>query len=83
MNKVSQTLIVATVLALSVATNVVAEDDVVHASAETVKEFTEMCVSWANDDGVDNEDLYDYVLKCVNDELESEGYHTVTTVNIE
>ncbi|WP_341255686.1 hypothetical protein, partial [uncultured Pseudoalteromonas sp.] len=72
MNKALLALIVAPLFALS-ALNVVAED-AADASAETVKEYTEMCVNWAKDDDVSNEELYGYVLKCVNDELVSEGY---------
>jgi hypothetical protein len=41
-----------------------------------------MCVSWAKEDDVSNEELYNYVLKCVNDELTSEGYNKVTAVKI-
>ena len=57
-------------------------DDAVDASAETIKEYTEMCLNWAKDDDISNEELKPYVLKCVNDELESEGYKKVTDVKI-
>ncbi|ALS32873.1 MULTISPECIES: hypothetical protein [Pseudoalteromonas] len=80
MNKALLALIVAPLFALS-ALNVVAED-AADASAETVKEYTEMCVNWAKDDDVSNEELYGYVLKCVNDELVSEGYKKVSAVKI-
>ncbi|WP_372762130.1 hypothetical protein [Pseudoalteromonas sp.] len=80
MNKALLALIVAPLFALSAA-NVVAED-AADASAETINEFTEMCVNWAKDDEVSNEDLYAYVLKCVNDELKSEGYKAVSAVKI-
>lgn len=80
MNKALLALIVAPLFALS-ALNVVAED-AADASAETVKEYTEMCVNWAKDDDVSNEELYGYVLKCVNDELVSESYKKVSAVKI-
>ncbi|WMS95740.1 hypothetical protein RB215_06800 [Pseudoalteromonas sp. HL-AS2] len=80
MNKALLALIIAPLFALS-ALNVVAED-AADASAETVKEYTEMCVNWAKDDDVSNEELYGYVLKCVNDELVSEGYKKVSAVKI-
>jgi len=57
-------------------------DDAPVASAQTIKEYTDMCVNWAKDDDVSNDDLFGYVLQCVNDELESEGYKKVSTVQI-
>lgn len=80
MNKSLLGLIVAPFFVLSAA-NAVA-NDAKDASAETIQEFTEMCVSWAKEDDVTNEELYNYVLKCVNDELSAEGYNTVTAVKI-
>lgn len=80
MNKALLALIVAPFFVLS-AVNAVA-NDATDASAETIQEFTEICVSWAKEDDVSNEELYNYVLKCVNDELTSEGYNKVTAVKI-
>ena len=80
MKKALLALIVAPLFAVS-ATYAVA-DDAPTASAEMIKEYTEMCVNWAKDDDVSNEELNAYVLKCVNDELESEGYQKVTSVKI-
>ncbi|WP_213608115.1 hypothetical protein [Pseudoalteromonas sp.] len=80
MNKLLLGLIVAPFFVLSAA-NVVA-NDATDASAEIIQEFTEMCVSWAKEDDISNEELYNYVLKCVNDELTAEGYNTVTAVKI-
>lgn len=80
MNKSLLGLIVAPFFVLSAA-NAVA-NDAKDASAETIQEFTEMCVSWAKEDDVTNEELYNYVLKCVNDELKAEGYNTVTAVKV-
>ncbi|MEH6554255.1 hypothetical protein, partial [Pseudoalteromonas tetraodonis] len=69
MNKALLALIVAPFFVLSAANTVA--NDATDASAETIQEFTEMCVSWAKEDDVSNEELYNYVLKCVNDELTS------------
>jgi len=80
MNKALLSLIVAPLFILSA--SYVQADDAIEPSAEMVKEYTEMCVNWAKDDDVSNEALYAYVLKCVNDELESEGYKTVATIKI-
>ena len=80
MNKTMLTLLVAPIFSV-VATFAVAED-AVDAPEEIIQEFTEMCVSWAKEDDVSNEELYNYVLKCVNDELTSEGYNKVTAVKI-
>ncbi|MCQ8876926.1 hypothetical protein NQT69_02610 [Pseudoalteromonas shioyasakiensis] len=80
MNKALLALIVAPLFSLTI-TSAVAQDEV-EASAETIQEYTEMCLDWAKDDDISNEALKPYVLKCVNDELESEGYKKITDVNI-
>ena len=80
MNKALLALIVAPLFAVS-ATVAIADDAPV-ASAQTIKEYTDMCVNWTKDDDVSNDDLFGYVLQCVNDELESEGYKKVSTVQI-
>ncbi|MFY8328288.1 hypothetical protein [Pseudoalteromonas sp. ZZD1] len=66
----------------SLATTYAVAQNAVEASAETIQEYTEMCLDWAKDDDISNEALKPYVLKCVNDELETEGYKKVTDVNI-
>ncbi|MGO2013095.1 MAG: hypothetical protein ACTJH9_14240 [Pseudoalteromonas sp.] len=80
MNKALLTLIAAPLFALT-ATYAIA-DEAKEASAETIQEYTEMCLDWAKDDDISNDDLKPYVLKCVNDELESEGYKKVDNVKI-
>ena len=80
MNKALLALIVAPLF--SVFATVAIADDAPAASAQTIKEYTDMCVNWAKDDDVANEDLLGYVLQCVNDELESEGYKKVSSVKI-
>lgn len=74
------TLLVAPIFSV-VATFAVAED-AVDAPEEIIQEFTEMCLDWAKDDDISNVELKPYVLKCVNDELTSEGYKKVTDVKI-
>lgn len=80
MNKALLALIVAPLFAVSATVAIAADAPV--ASAQTIKEYTDMCVNWAKDDDVSNDDLFGYVLQCVNDELESEGYKKVSTVQI-
>jgi hypothetical protein len=80
MNKTMLTLLVAPIFSV-VATFAVAED-AVDAPEEIIQEFTEMCLDWAKDDDISNVELKPYVLKCVNDELTSEGYKKVTDVKI-
>ncbi|MBD1582443.1 hypothetical protein [Pseudoalteromonas sp. S16_S37] len=62
-----------------VATSSLADENAV-APQELVQEFTQMCLEWANDDGVEAKDLKKYVLDCVNDELTSSNYQTVSSV---
>ncbi|WP_105168610.1 hypothetical protein [Pseudoalteromonas sp. T1lg23B] len=64
-----------------VATSSFADEKTV-APQELVQEFTQMCLEWANDDGVDAKDLNKYVLDCVNEELTSNSYQTVSSVDI-
>ncbi|WP_440055800.1 hypothetical protein ACSLBF_06530 [Pseudoalteromonas sp. T1lg65] len=62
--------------------SVLADDSLPVAPAELVEDLTEMCVSWAKDDGIEQAELKNYVLNCVNEELEANGYQKVTTVEI-
>ncbi|MGO2478174.1 MAG: hypothetical protein ACTH7Q_07380 [Pseudoalteromonas sp.] len=80
MNKALLALIAAPLFVLT-ATYAMA-NEAKEASAETIKEYTDMCLNWAKDDDVSNDDLTPYVLKCVNDELESEGYKKVNDVEV-
>ncbi|MBQ4858214.1 hypothetical protein [Pseudoalteromonas sp. MMG007] len=80
MKKALLALFVAPLFTVS-ATYAVADDTPI-ASAEMIKEYTEMCVNWAKDDDVNDEALNAYVLRCVNDELESEGYKKISSVKV-
>lgn len=80
MKKALLALILAPVFTMS-ASNAIA-NEAPEASAEMIKEYTEMCLNWAKDDDISNDELKPYVLKCVNDELEAEGYKKVNDVQI-
>lgn len=51
------------------------------APQETVKSMTEMCRSWAKQDGIEDAELSSYLLNCVNDELQSQGYQPVSGID--
>ena len=52
----------------------------VAASEEMVKAATETCRSWAKDEAVEEAQLDLYLLNCVNDELQIQGYLPVSTI---
>ena len=56
-------------------------ETMVPASEETVKAMTETCQSWAKEDGVQDSQLTSYLLDCVNNELEKEGFLPVSTLH--
>ena len=45
-----------------------------------IAELKEFCTEVANDEGVSAEDLNAFLLSCINDELESEGYQPIKKV---
>ena len=53
-------------------------DDRPVADVELVKELKEYCMEIAEDEGTGKLSMQDFLLKCVNEELESEGYQPVT-----
>jgi hypothetical protein len=53
-------------------------DDKPAADEALLKELKQFCTEMAEDDGIAADKLADYLLTCVNQELESEGYATVT-----
>ncbi|NCP64957.1 MAG: hypothetical protein GW763_02425 [Paraglaciecola sp.] len=53
-------------------------DDKPTADEALLKELKQFCTEMAEDDGITADKLADYLLTCVNQELESEGYATVT-----
>lgn len=52
-------------------------DDRPEADIELIQEFVEYCTEIAEDDGTGDLSLPEFLLICVNQELESEGYKPV------
>lgn len=50
------------------------------ADKEIVLELKAYCVELAEDEGTDNKSLDEYLLDCINEELEAEGYQSITVV---
>lgn len=57
-------------------------DEQTIAPQELIREFTLMCLEWANDDNVAANELNQYVLNCVNDELSSDGYRAISSIKL-
>lgn len=62
-------------------TTAVIADDRPVADKDLIAELTQYCTELAEEDGTDGKDLKVYMLECVNEELESEGYQPVTKLN--
>ncbi len=58
-----------------------AEDDTSQAPQSVISEAKSLCEHYAKEDQVASEDLADYVLACVNDELTEQGYSKVDNVD--
>ncbi|GAC16614.1 hypothetical protein [Aliiglaciecola lipolytica] len=50
------------------------------ADAETVKDLMQYCVDVAAEDGTGDLSKQEFVLNCVNEELESEGYAKISAL---
>lgn len=48
------------------------------APASDIAQLTEVCQQMADEDQIEGEELKQYVLDCVNDQLTEIGYQTVT-----
>lgn len=59
----------------------VSADDRPVAPADLVEELKAYCQEIAAEDGTDGLDMVTYVLNCINDELESEGYQPVAALS--
>lgn len=57
-------------------------DDKAVADQETLMELKEYCEEIAADEGTDGLSLPEYLLQCINDELEDEGYQAITTLPV-
>lgn len=51
------------------------------APASDVAQLTEVCQQMASEDQIDNAELPQYVLDCVNDQLTEMGYQTIKELN--
>ena len=50
------------------------------APEETVRSATDTCNSWAKSESISDDELPSYLLECVNDELQGQGYQPVSNV---
>ena len=50
------------------------------ASPEIISSYKETCTTWAQDDGIEAENLNNYLLDCVNQELSYGGYASVESI---
>jgi hypothetical protein len=64
-------------LSLLLSTTVMADDRPI-ADKELIAELKEYCTELAQEDGTDGKELKVYMLECVNEELDSEGYQLLT-----
>ncbi len=51
------------------------------APADLIAELTQFCTEVAEDEGTKGMALNEFLLQCVNDELEAEGYAAVSSLN--
>jgi len=51
------------------------------APAELISETLETCKQYAIEDGVPQDDLNNYLLDCVNEELEANGYLRIESID--
>ncbi|GIU02637.1 hypothetical protein C9I43_02185 [Shewanella morhuae] len=70
-----------TLLALVSATSFADDSSLPSAPAADVAQLKEVCQQMASEDQVENAELTQYVLDCVNDQLTEIGYKSVTEVN--
>ncbi|MGL5046742.1 MAG: hypothetical protein ACRC6S_04035 [Shewanella sp.] len=78
MNKLSA---IFTLLALVSFTSFADDSSLPSAPATDVAQLKEACQQMASEDQVDNAELKQYVLDCLNDQLTEIGYKTVTEIN--
>jgi len=70
-------------LALLVSINSYSFDELPAPSEEYLKEVTQICKQYAIDDQVEDKDFKTYVLDCVNEDLEANGYAKVTMEDLD
>lgn len=66
-------------LSLLLTTSVLAEERPI-ADAKLIAELKQYCTELAQEDGTGGKDLKVFMLECVNEELESEGFQPLTVL---
>jgi membrane carboxypeptidase/penicillin-binding protein len=66
-------------LGLLLATTVMAEEQPI-ADKELITELKQYCTELAQEEGTNGKELKVFMLECVNEELDSEGYQPLTTL---
>lgn len=51
------------------------------APSDTLNSAKELCKSWATEDEVTGDQLASYMMRCVNEELEYQGYSPVASID--
>ncbi|MGX5175479.1 hypothetical protein ACUR5C_15770 [Aliikangiella sp. IMCC44653] len=69
------------IAALILSCSALANDPKPEAPAELIQEIKLQCEEYAQEDQVADEDLADYLLSCVNDELTEQGYQTLESLD--
>ncbi len=67
------------IASLLFAASTIAEDRPV-ADADLIQEYKVYCMEIAEDEGTGKLSMDEFLLSCINDELESEGYQPITSV---
>lgn len=60
-----------------------AEDELPEASKEIIQDYKQLCMIYASDDNVAKEQMAEYLLTCVNDELSEQGYQKIAQLDDE
>lgn len=55
--------------------------EAVAAPEEVIKEYLELCKGYATEDEISDDELPSFLLGCVNQELESNGYQLVDSID--
>ncbi|MFT2089527.1 hypothetical protein [Paraglaciecola sp. 2405UD69-4] len=61
-------------------TSAVLADELPKADPELIAELKEYCVELATEDGIDKKELKKFILECINEELDAEGYQALAKV---
>lgn len=78
MNKLSAIITLSALISFA---TVADESPLPPAPATDIVQLTEVCQQMASEDQVENTEIKQYVLDCVNDQLTEMGYQTVKELN--